>query len=68
MLAIAGRQFIDGQWVDPSGTDTLVVENPATEQGIATSARKPMSIGALTAAVEAGRSYRLSHLLKTMQN
>ena len=28
--------YIDGEWVDPIGTDTLDVVNPATEEIVAT--------------------------------
>lgn len=28
--------YIDGEWVDPIGTDTLDVVNPATEETVAT--------------------------------
>ena len=32
----ARQFFINGTWVDPSGTNTLPVVNPATEEVIAT--------------------------------
>ena len=50
----AGQFFINGTWVDPSGTDTLPVVNPATEEVIATIAMGgPADVDAAVAAARA---------------
>jgi aldehyde dehydrogenase (NAD+) len=50
----AAQFFINGTWVDPTGTDTLPVVNPATEEVIATIAMGgPADVDAAVAAARA---------------
>ena len=50
----AGKFFIGGSWVDPTGSDTIAVINPATEEEIArVGAGQPEDVDAAVAAAKA---------------
>lgn len=60
MLSNAGRVFIGGKWLEPQGSTTLAVENPATESSIGAivlGSEADVDL-AVAAALEAGRTYR----------